>query len=98
MKGFIRVWKELEIDRIPKHILICGQMTATCGNCSEIGLDYLKVKFCPKCNTEFKYITLRQEDFITMKKIHQARADLVFVDYNDLKRLEGRLKAEEFFE
>jgi len=101
MKGFIRVWKELEIDEIPKKILICGQMSANCGNCNEIGLDYTKIKFCPRCNTEFKFITLRQEkeviDFATMKKIQETRSDLIFIDYNDFKRLEGRLRAKEFF-
>lgn len=102
MKSFIRVWRELEIDLIPKQIIIAGQISGSCGNCNEIGLDYTKVKFCPKCNTEFKFISLRQErnaiDFPTIKKIQQTRDDLIFIDYNDFKRLEGKLKAKEFFE
>jgi hypothetical protein len=31
-----------------------------------------------------------------MKKIQNVRDDLVFVDYNDFKRWEGKLKAKEF--
>jgi len=102
MKGFIRVWRELEVEEIPKNILICGEFLASCGSCNEIGLDYTKIKSCPKCNTEFKFITLRQEkenlDLSTIKKIEEKRPDLIFIDYGDFKRLEGKLKAREFFE
>lgn len=96
-KSFIRVYKEFDIEDVSKHLLVFGELLATCNNCSKLGLA-LSTRTCPECKTEFRYATF---SFSKDKEsqIHKIvnMSDLIFVDYDDFKRITGKLKAKDFF-
>lgn len=94
VKQPIRVWTELDIDEISRHLLVVGEVTADCYNCKEIGLDYVSLKSCPKCNSPFKYIASRSHE---IKKIKNRRQDLIFIDFDDFKKAAGFIKAKSLF-
>lgn len=94
MPDFIRVWKEMEVSDIEKHLLIVGEVTGDCSNCRELGINYSSAKVCPKCGKEFKYIATR---FHEIGKIKQKRPDLIFIDFEDYKKITGKMKARNLF-
>jgi hypothetical protein len=101
-KVWIRTWVEDELDQIKNHILIAGELSSDCGKCKEIGLDIKTTKTCPNCGTTYKYITTRLasgnagERFTVIKRIRAKCPDLIFVDYDDFKKLTSRSIAEDF--
>ena len=103
MKTWIRTWVEKELSEIEKHLLIIGDAKGDCANCRELGLDYRTVSTCPNCHTVFSYVTSRRfesnpgERFQIVKRLGQIRNDLVWIDYDDYKKLTGRQRAREFF-
>lgn len=98
-KYLIRFWKETEVEDLAKHLLIVGELTGDCANCREINIDYTREKYCPKCKTEFKYITSRpaalakSSRFSIMKRIKDRRPDLILIDHQDYKEIMGKIKA-----
>ena len=96
-KWFLRVYKEFDIDDVSKHLIILGELLATCSNCSKLGLQ-LSTRTCPECKTEFRYATFSpsKDKESQMHKIVKM-ADLIFIDYDDFKRITGKLKAKDFF-
>lgn len=100
-KAYIRVWQELEVTQLGKHLLIVGELTGDCANCRQIGIDYRKEKNCPKCKTEFRYIAIRQGTSGSyghlVRRTRTRRPDLVFVDFSDYKQASQRLKARQLF-
>ena len=103
MKAWLRVWAEKELTEIEKHLLIIGDAFGDCAQCKELGLDYKTVKQCPNCHATFEYVTSRRfeshpgERFQIVKRLAQIRNDLLWVDYDDYKKLTGRQKARDFF-
>ena len=103
MKTWLRVWAEKELSEIEKHLLVIGDIRGDCGQCKELGLDYKTVKQCPNCQTTFQYVTCRRfesnpgERFQIVKRLSTVRNDLLWIDYDDYKKLTGRQRAREFF-
>jgi hypothetical protein len=101
MNYFIRVAQEMNYDDISKHLLVVGELSGDCFSCREVGIDYKREKYCPQCKTDFKYISYRKNpDAIKsshLARICQARPDLVYVEYNDIKEIADRLKAKNIF-
>lgn len=95
MSELIRVWKELDIGDVSKHLLIVGASTGDCSNCRELGINYSIAKTCPKCGTEFRYIASRIKE---IKKIKDKRADLIFIEFEDYKKITGFIKAKNLFD
>ena len=102
-KAFIRVWQELDTEDIKKHLIVIGQVSGTCQNCSELGIDYSNAKNCPNCNAEFKFITMRPEkegrslSFSNIRLIKQRRPELIFIEYSDFKKFAASRKAQDIF-
>ncbi len=94
MPDLIRVWKEMDVSDIEKHLLIAGEVTGDCSSCRELGINYSSVKACPQCGNEFKYIATR---FHEIRKIKQKRPDLIFIDFEDYKKATGKIKAKGLF-
>ena len=96
---FIRIYKKLDITEVQNHILILGDLSGICGKCQHLGLKVDSPQ-CPACRGEFKYIAFRniKNHLPKMKTINETRPDIIFVDYDDYKRITGALKAEKFFE
>ncbi len=94
---FIRTYKKLDINEIKKHLLIYGDLSAQCANCQSMDLK-LEMTACPKCETEFKYISFRnvRNHLPKLQKIDAERPEIQFVDFDDYKRHIGELKARDF--
>ena len=103
MHSWIRTWAEKDVSEIEKHLLIVGDLKADCASCRELGLDYKTVKKCPRCETAFMYVTSRRfetnpgERFQIVKRLNEIRNDLLWIDYDDYKKLTGRQRARDFF-
>ncbi len=93
----IRIYKPFDIHEIKRHLLIWGTLSAHCAQCNTIGLKFDTPR-CPQCQTDFKYHTFQniKDHYPKIEKLSYERPDLIFVDYEDFKRLSGQLKAEEF--
>ena len=94
---FIRIYKNLDIAEIKKHLLVYGDLAANCANCQAIDIK-LNANLCPSCNTEFKYIAFRniRNHLPKLHKLNIERPSLTFVDFEDFQRIWGAMKAEEF--
>ncbi len=95
MNELIRVWKEIDIKDVSGHLLIVGITSADCSNCRELGINYSTAIYCPKCGIDFKYIASRGKE---VKRIKEKRPDLIFIDYEDYKKITGFTKAKDFFD
>ena len=93
----IRVYKNFDIYQIKSHLIIWGDVSASCAHCNSLGLKFETTQ-CPDCRADFKYATFRniKDHFPKITKLIHERPDLILVDYEDFKRLSGALKAEEF--
>lgn len=100
MKAFIRTAKEFDLDQVCKHLLVVGDLKGDCFNCKEIGLDYVNIKNCPKCKTEFNFIASRRSGNVSQKfltSLQNKRPDLVYIEFNDLNQLKNLEKAKDIF-
>ena len=98
--SLVRVAKEYSIEEVTKHLLVVGDLRADCFNCKEIGLNYLSVTFCPKCKTDFRYISSRRSDYCDIRRIAtlcKKRPDLTYVEFSDIKRYTSVTKAKDIF-
>lgn len=95
MSELVRVWKELDIKDVSGHLLIVGSLTADCSNCRELGINYVTSKSCPKCGVDFKYIASRNKE---VRKIREKRPDLIFIEFEDYKKITGFIKAKNLFD
>lgn len=102
-KQVIRVFREMDLDEIHKHLLIMGDLTGDCAPCRALGIDFYKAGVCPECGTPFKFLTSRRlenhpgERFQLVRRMGEKRPDLTFIDYGDYQKLMGQKKAREFF-
>ena len=94
---FIRIYKKLDVTEIKEHLIIVGDINASCARCKNLGLKIDALQ-CPECQTDFKYMAFRKikDHLPKLQKLSESRPDLVFVDHEDFERLAGALKAEEF--
>ena len=95
---YLRVFKKVDLDDIQEHVLVCGDLSANCAKCGEVGVKIDSVK-CPSCQADFKYVTFRslKDNFPKVQKISETRPSVIIVDYDDYKRLTGTAKAKDFF-
>ena len=95
---FIRVYKKLDIDDIKEHLMIVGDLSASCSKCNNMNVK-IEMAQCPECQTEFRYIGFRniKDNMPKMLKMNESKQGLIFVDFDDFKKMTGALKAQEFF-
>ena len=90
MKGFVRVWKELDLLDVEKHLIVVGDLASECFSCHKIDLT-AKTAVCPACGAAFKYMGFRRH--LTMGYLKQVREELphlVFIDFEDFKKAVGK--------
>ena len=94
---FVRVYKKLDFHHVRDHLLIYGDLSASCSKCKALDIK-LDAAQCPSCKTEFNYIAFRnvKQHLPKLQKISQERPDVQMVDFEDYTRIHGQLKAEEF--
>ena len=95
---FIRIYKKLDLEEVKAHLMICGDLSAHCGQCNNMNLK-IDMQKCPECQAEFKYIAFRniKENMVKLLKLSDSRPNLTFVDFDDFKKVIGEQKAQEFF-
>ena len=90
----VRVWTNLDINDVKKHLLYIDDLYGSCGNCKQLGLNYVKDKSCPKCKTVFKYLATKLKDPAqTAKILTRIRSEslsLKLIDRDDFERADAR--------
>lgn len=98
---FVRIWVELDMNDVRQHLLMADESLGSCATCREIGLKLQSVKTCPKCGTEFRYVTTKPTgiqktvDPKVLARIREKRPDLTLVDWTDYDHGQGKLSARE---
>ena len=94
---FIRVYQNLDINNIKSHLMIYGDLSASCANCSKMDFK-LDAAYCPECKTEFKYISFRniKVHWPKVQKLFQERPHFKIIDFEDYSRGIGAAKAFDF--
>ncbi len=99
--NFVRVWKELDTEEIERHLLLVEDLYATCGNCKKLGLNYLKDKVCPGCNTIFKYAatTLKNPSDISklLNRMKTNQLNLTLIERDDYKKAQAKDALKDLF-
>jgi hypothetical protein len=95
---FLRIHKKFYIDEVKTHLMTYGALSGMCANCKnmDVKIDSLA---CPECKTEFKYIAFQnvKDHMPKMLRVSQERPNIIFVDYDDFKKIEGEEKAKDIF-
>ena len=94
----LRIYKKFYIDEVKEHTLVCGDLSANCSKCNEMGLK-LDTITCPECKTPFKYITFRslKGNMPKVFKTVDQGGGMLVLDYDDYRHATGALKAEDLF-
>lgn len=93
-KQMIRIYQYLDFETLKQHTLEYGALSGMCSKCKHLNIK-LEATQCPSCQTTFQYIAFQniKEHLPKMLRIHQERKDIVFLDYQDFKRIEGENRA-----
>jgi len=97
---YMRVWTEIEVDDVQKHIIMVEDKFGHCPGCKQIGIELKDLKKCPGCGREFKYVTSKDAKSGKTEIVMRTKKklpDLIFVDYDDYDRVTGKKKAESLF-
>lgn len=97
MRVWVRTCKEFDLMEMCQHLLVAGDLSGDCFNCKEVGLDYNTLKSCPKCKTDFRFISSRKSDVKTFSTLQKRRDDLIYVEFSDVKQHKDRQTAKQFF-
>ena len=98
---FVRIWVELDMDHVRKHLILADESLGSCASCKDLGIDLKTARTCPNCGTEFLYATTRPvgsgktADFKILSRIRVKRPDLTIIDWNDYDHGQGKLSARE---
>ena len=97
MSKFIRVYQDLDVKDIKPHLMIYGDISASCANCNAMDVK-MDVVNCPKCNTEFKYIAFRniKVHWPKVQRLVEERPHWKIIDFDDYSRVIGAAKAFDF--
>ena len=89
-KHSVRVWQEIDLDNMKKHLLLIDDLYGTCAACKQIGLNYLKDSKCSGCGTDFKYLATRLRDAAEtgkiLARIKKEGLSLTLVDRDDYEK------------
>jgi len=97
----IRVWQEIDVSTIKKHLMLIDDMYGSCANCKKIGLNYLNDSTCPQCNTTFKYLAtgLKNPGVISkiLARIKSDSLPFTLIDRDDFERASAQDAAGNLF-
>jgi hypothetical protein len=96
----MRVWTEIEVEDVQKHIIMVEDKFGHCPGCKQIGIELKDLKKCPGCGREFKYVTSKDAKAGKTEIVMRTKKklpELIFVDYDDYERVTGKKKAESLF-
>ncbi|MBD3263871.1 MAG: hypothetical protein GF375_02065 [Candidatus Omnitrophica bacterium] len=82
----MRVWKNMDLDDVQKHLIVAGELSSQCYSCNSPGIE-LTSPSCPSCGVAFKYMGFRRKltpSFLL--KIKEANPGIIFIDFEDFKK------------
>ena len=65
----VRVWEELDVTEVRGKLLLIEDLYGSCGNCKQLGLNWLKDRKCPGCGAEFQYLVTTVKNPAEIAKI-----------------------------
>ncbi len=90
----VRIWTSVNVEEVKKHLITIDDHYGTCGNCQQLGLNYLEHGQCPGCNTTFKYLasTLKNPADIAkiVNRIQKEGLPLQVIEKDDFERADAR--------
>jgi hypothetical protein len=93
MRYHIRVWEELDLADVEKHLIVVGDLSAECFCCHKVGLDS-QAKACPGCSALFKYMGFRRKVQASyLQKVRESNPRIIFIDFDDFKKVLGKRDA-----
>ena len=96
VEKLLRIYKRLDFYAVKNHLLLYGALSGSCAHCKAMDLK-LDLSQCPQCHSDFKFIAFQniKDHMPKILKISHERPEIVLVDYDDYKRTEGAVRAEE---
>jgi hypothetical protein len=93
---YLRIYKKFYFDEVKSHTLLYGVLSGSCSSCKEIDIK-LDARECPSCKNVFKYIAFMnpREHMPKIQKISHERPEMLLIDYDDFKKVEGELRAKD---
>ncbi len=86
----IRVWTNLDISEVRQHLMLIEDLYGSCGNCKQLGLNYLKDKTCPGCGATFRFLATNlknpADSFKILGRLAQEGLSLKLIDRSDYDR------------
>ncbi|GIX41627.1 MAG: hypothetical protein KatS3mg129_1360 [Leptospiraceae bacterium] len=97
---YIRTWIKKNIDDVTKHLLIIDDLYGMCANCKEPGLNFIKNKICPKCGTEFLYLTIRNKNEIgkILNRIELEKLSYIVIEKEDWEKAVAKKSIDSLFQ
>lgn len=96
--SFIRVWEQLDIDKVKDSLVLIGELSAQCYMCKSIGIKFQN-GLCSNCGREFKYMGFRRKvDSGYLNKIREDFPHMKLIDWEDFKRAVGKKDARSFLD
>ncbi|MCK4809452.1 MAG: hypothetical protein KAS99_00755 [Candidatus Omnitrophica bacterium] len=93
MSSLLRVWQEVHLGDLKKHLLVAGELTGQCLNCHKLGIN-LAAKFCPGCGVEFKFMGFRRKiNLSSLARLKKKYAQMTFIDFDDFKKALAKIDA-----
>jgi len=98
-KSAVRIWHFLETSVIKKEILFIDDNYGQCGNCKQLGINYVTTPKCPGCATTFRYLAARagQDPVKILRRIQAEGLALQLIERADFEKAESRDKLSGFF-
>lgn len=81
----IRIYQDIDIDEVKKHLMLIDDLYGSCANCKNLGLNFVKDRTCPQCNTTFEYLATRSpsETGKILARIRHENLPLKLIDRGD---------------
>ncbi len=90
----VRVWTTVDAEEVKKRLLIIEDLYGACGNCKQLGLNFVKDRKCPACGAEFKYLATKVKDpgeiAKILKRIQKENLAVQLIDRDDFERAAAR--------
>ena len=97
----IRIWKNLDLDEVKKHLMVIEDAYGFCFSCKKLGLNYVNDKTCPQCNTIFKYVSsnLRgtSNSLKIVKRITDNGLSLSLIEKADFEQSDAKSTIDDLF-
>ncbi len=98
----IRIWEEVDINKVKESVLIVDDKFGFCPGCREIGIKLEGLTNCPKCGRKFIYMTSRdastgEKGMAFVRRALKKLPELKFIDHHDYEYYTAKKNAEGLF-